>query len=133
MAAKQYRLEEVAEHNTESDCWVIVHGKVYDVTAFLDEHPGGPEYLIDSSGDKDATEGFEDYGHSKTARNMLKEYYLGDVHPDDMDKLKATSSGSSGAGKAGADNPNTLVFIGGLLVVLVALYLKFWNVAEEQE
>lgn len=53
--------------------------------------------------------------------------------PDDMDKLKATSSGSSGAGKAGADNPNTLVFIGGLLVVLVALYLKFWNVAEEQE
>ena len=50
MAAKQYRLEEVAEHNTESDCWVIVHGKVYDVTAFLDEHPGGPEYLIDSSG-----------------------------------------------------------------------------------
>lgn len=32
--------QEVAKHNSRESCWIIVHGKVYDVTEFLDEHPG---------------------------------------------------------------------------------------------
>lgn len=32
----------VQQHNKPDDCWVIIHGKVYDVTGFLGEHPGGP-------------------------------------------------------------------------------------------
>lgn len=32
---------EVAAHATHTDCWVIVHGEVYDVTKFLQHHPGG--------------------------------------------------------------------------------------------
>lgn len=31
-----YTLEEVSRHNSESDCWVVLHGKVYDVTSFLE-------------------------------------------------------------------------------------------------
>ena len=50
--AKEYRLEEINKHTAEDDCWVIIHGKVYDVTDFLDSHPGGPEYLTDFSGSK---------------------------------------------------------------------------------
>jgi cytochrome b involved in lipid metabolism len=38
--SKVYSLAEVAAHNTAEDCWIIVHGKVYDVTKFLNEHPG---------------------------------------------------------------------------------------------
>lgn len=37
---KAYTLEELKEHTTESDCWLAIHGKVYNVTDFLDEHPG---------------------------------------------------------------------------------------------
>ena len=27
--------EEIAKHNTKDDCWVIVHGRAYDVTEFM--------------------------------------------------------------------------------------------------
>lgn len=32
---------ELQKHATPDDCWIIVHSRIYDITAFLDEHPGG--------------------------------------------------------------------------------------------
>lgn len=48
--AKVFNLGEVKKHVTEDDCWIIVHGKVYDVTKFLDEHPGGFDIIITNTG-----------------------------------------------------------------------------------
>ncbi|NWR47973.1 CYB5B protein, partial [Regulus satrapa] len=44
------------------------------------QHPGGEEVLLEQAG-TDATESFEDVGHSTDAREMLKQYYVGEVHP----------------------------------------------------
>lgn len=49
---------EVAGHNSKDSCWVIVHGKAYDVTEFLPEHPGGSKIILRYAG-KDATEEFD--------------------------------------------------------------------------
>ncbi|EED14292.1 mitochondrial cytochrome b2, putative [Talaromyces stipitatus ATCC 10500] len=50
--------QDVAQHNNKNSCWVIVHGKAYDVTEFLPEHPGGQKIILKYAG-KDATEEFE--------------------------------------------------------------------------
>ncbi|CAL9134595.1 unnamed protein product [Musa textilis] len=75
---KVYTLAEVSAHNSANDCWLVIDGKVYDVTKFLDDHPGGDEVLVTSTG-KDATDDFVDVGHSTAARAMLDEYYVGEI------------------------------------------------------
>lgn len=48
--------------------------------SLLFQHPGGEEVLLEQAG-RDATESFEDVGHSTDAREMLKQYYIGELHP----------------------------------------------------
>eukprot|EP00941_MAST-03F_sp_MAST-3F-sp1_P000234 g234.t1 len=74
---KQYSLEEIKKHNTEDDCWIAIHGKVYDLTKFLDDHPGGPDVMTDEAG-TDGTGEFENVGHSEGAREQLAEYLIGE-------------------------------------------------------
>jgi len=45
-----YTLLDVAKHNSPQDAWIIVAGKVYNVTQFAQEHPGGEDVLLDSAG-----------------------------------------------------------------------------------
>ncbi|XP_075694645.1 cytochrome b5 type B [Rhinoderma darwinii] len=95
-----YTLEDVSKRNSAKELWLVIHGRVYDITSFVEEHPGGEEVLFEQAG-ADATESFEDVGHSVDAREMLKQYYVGDLHPDDCkdnnkkDVLITTSSDSS--------------------------------------
>lgn len=60
---------------------IIGGPKVYDVTKYLDDHPGGAEVLLDVAG-ADADEFFEDIGHSKEAREELKKHLIGNFKLD---------------------------------------------------
>lgn len=55
---REIDLKELQVHTTEDDCWLAVHGKVYDFSDFLEEHPAGVEAILDLAG-TDATEAFE--------------------------------------------------------------------------
>ena len=81
---KKITVEELGKHTKASDCWMVINGKVYDCTEFIDEHPGGDEVLLAEAG-KDATEAFEDVGHSDDARALLPPLYIGDLegHAED--------------------------------------------------
>ena len=47
---KTITLAQCQEHMSDKDCWLVIDGKVYDVTPFLDEHPGGFDTLVSNSG-----------------------------------------------------------------------------------
>ena len=59
-------LEEIGLHRSEENCWIILENKVYDVTDYLAEHPGGVNKIMEWAG-KDATKAFNDVRHSQSA------------------------------------------------------------------
>jgi len=81
----EYTVEDVASHSSADDCWIILGEesckKIYDITAFLEEHPGGPEVLLDLAG-QDANDEFEEVGHSKKAHEMVEQLCIGKLKVD---------------------------------------------------
>tara|TARA_R110002050_G_scaffold68219_2_gene148024 strand:+ start:327 stop:593 length:267 start_codon:yes stop_codon:yes gene_type:complete len=53
-----YTEEDVAEHNTRHDCWIIIQGRVYDLSSWITKHPGGVAVILPFAG-RDATKRFE--------------------------------------------------------------------------
>ncbi|CAH8574489.1 unnamed protein product [Schistosoma turkestanicum] len=91
-AVKVFTLEEIRKHNKPNDLWIVIHDKVYDLTKFASEHPGGETVLEQQAGDY-GTEPFEDVGHSSDAREIMEQYYIGEIAPADRErKSKFTSS-----------------------------------------
>ncbi|PRP88756.1 hypothetical protein PROFUN_00224 [Planoprotostelium fungivorum] len=77
MADKRFTLEEVAKHNTKESFWLVIDGEVYDITKFVDVHPGGAQILYEHAG-KDATEIF--YGlHRQEVLLKYKRFKIGRV------------------------------------------------------
>jgi len=77
---------QVASHNTAKSCYVTVGTKVYDITPFLDDHPGGADLVLEYGG-KDVTDIMEDevsHTHSESAWEILDEHLIGFVATDDV-------------------------------------------------
>lgn len=78
---------EVANHNTPDDCWVVIEGKVYNLTDFIDIHPGGPLILKLNAG-MDVTAIFKPLHAKGTLEKYIKpEWFVGELTgpmPDDL-------------------------------------------------
>ncbi|PYH41260.1 cytochrome b5-like heme/steroid binding domain-containing protein [Aspergillus saccharolyticus JOP 1030-1] len=85
MASTTYILEQVRSHNKKDDGWIILPNKginalviLYNITTWLDDHPGGEVAGLD------ATEAFEETGHSDEARELLEPYLIGALAAEDQ-------------------------------------------------
>lgn len=76
---KIYSQEDLDQHSDASSCWVTRNGKVYDITQFLPDHPGGDDIVLPYAGKdvgaimKDSAE----HDHSESAYDMLEDFVVG--------------------------------------------------------
>jgi cytochrome b involved in lipid metabolism len=76
--------EEIAKHNKSTDCWLIINQNVYDVTTYMNQHPGNAGTILPYCG-QDGTVAFDTKGrpsgdtHSSYANSLLADYLLGAI------------------------------------------------------
>ena len=80
-STKTYSLADVSKHKTQNDCWIVINSNVYNVTSYLDFHPGGADMILMVCG-QDATKAYNTQGgrgrpHSVRADTQLANYLIG--------------------------------------------------------
>jgi len=78
---RKISLAEVALHATEDDCWTVFRGRVFNITPYLQYHPGGVAMLLEGAG-TDCTALFNQYHSWVNGEGMIGALYLGDVDLD---------------------------------------------------
>lgn len=74
---KSYTAEEVAEHTGKDSLWIILKDKVYNVTPYIEEHPGGDAIFRNAGGD--STAGFFAPQHPERVFDLIDDFYIGDL------------------------------------------------------
>lgn len=75
--AAAYTLAQVRQHNRESDCWAAVDQKVYNLTPWIAQHPGGQQVIVNLCG-TDATAAFRnEHGQEGEPNQRLAEFLIG--------------------------------------------------------
>jgi delta8-fatty-acid desaturase len=80
----QYTLAEVAKHCTREDAWIIIDERVYDMTKFIDKHPGGVGPMVNLAG-KDCTDVFANYHAARIYQTMLPGFLIGEMAPGEIE------------------------------------------------
>ncbi|KAG0157924.1 hypothetical protein PDIDSM_5436 [Penicillium digitatum] len=101
---KVFDATEVGKHNTPESCWVVLYGKVYDVTDFLTSHPGGAKIILKLAG-QDATEEYDPIHPPGILEEELKpEACLGTIDASTLPKEQASSEPQEIEGPPPMDN-----------------------------
>ena len=72
-----YTMAMVAQHNSGSSCWAAINGKVYDLTNWINQHPGGPEHILALCGTDGSAAFNAQHGGQTRPASELTNFYLG--------------------------------------------------------
>ncbi|CAG8446338.1 8031_t:CDS:10 [Cetraspora pellucida] len=82
-SGKKFTWEELAKHNKPDDAYVAVRGNVYDITSFIERHPGGDDILLLAAG-RDITQAFETYHELGKPDVVLKKFFVGTLVTNEL-------------------------------------------------
>jgi L-lactate dehydrogenase (cytochrome) len=74
--------DDVAKHNAAEDCWVVLNGQAYDMTDFLEDHPGGAGIIMKYAG-RDASRAFNPIHPKNIVDTLPPAAHLGPVTPQE--------------------------------------------------
>ncbi|CRG85435.1 L-lactate dehydrogenase (cytochrome) [Talaromyces islandicus] len=69
---KLLSVKEIGQHNSPSDCWIVVDGQVWDLTEFHQEHPGGPAIILKYAG-RDASKAYNEAHSPSVIKKTLRQ------------------------------------------------------------
>ncbi|CAG2163670.1 unnamed protein product [Oppiella nova] len=116
---REFTSDEVRDHDERDSLWVIVDAGVYDVTRFIDDHPGGEDVLKEFGG-RDASQRFLEVGHSADAHELMKKYRIGRVVDyDDTD----VPDGTDTSAPEYSEGVGWLPLMAGLCASVIAYYV----------
>ncbi|MCR4311976.1 MAG: cytochrome b5 domain-containing protein [Candidatus Uhrbacteria bacterium] len=72
-----YTMAEVESHGTGESCWATINGGVYDLTTWVNSHPGGPLAILALCGENGTTVFNAVHGGSAPQEDKLAEYKIG--------------------------------------------------------
>ena len=128
-----YTMEEVYKHNKKNDAWVVINGKVYDITNLLKWHPGGTAILMEYIG-KDASQQFTSINHSVLAKAEKIKLCIGVVKDYDKyvkereEKEKEILERSKKVNQKKIEGKKRMVIVGnGICGVAAAYFLSMSN------
>lgn len=97
-------MEQVAAHATRSDCWSMVNGRAYNLTAFIARHPGGSAEIVSICG-RDGSAAFAgQHSGSNSTLRTLAAYEIGGSGTTPPPGNSTGSTGSSGRGSNDGDD-----------------------------
>jgi len=102
---KAYTLEEVSKHNSKTDCWVVLHNQVLNVTSFLKDHPGGELAILTFAG-KDATKEFDMIHPPNVVQKYAPHAIIGHIGSAAAGAPVAAPAAAGGAAAPLLANPN---------------------------
>ncbi len=75
--AIRFTLTQVGSHSSRTDCWVAVNGGVYNLTAWINQHPGGADRILALCGKDGSTAFNTQHGSSAKANAALVSFKIG--------------------------------------------------------
>ncbi|KAJ6111559.1 Cytochrome b5 [Penicillium sp. IBT 18751x] len=119
-------MKDVAAHKSKTDMWIVIHGQVFDITEYLQDHPGGADVLIETAG-TDATAEYEDVGHSEDAREIMQPYLIGVLKDAQQfvrpKAVRVVSQNAPKETKSSSSLRTTGLVAGAMAAVLPVLYI----------
>ncbi|CAF3468869.1 unnamed protein product [Fusarium graminearum] len=116
---EEYTVKQVVEHNKPDDAWLIIHGNVYDVSKYIRDHPGGADVLVEAAG-LDASEDFDNAGHSEDAFEIMEDLCVGKVKGFEKKKPKLKPLAPITTPKAVTGKSSSLSALANITFVLAA-------------
>jgi cytochrome b involved in lipid metabolism len=118
-STNEYTREEISIHDgSNGTLWVIIHGKVYDMSTF--KHPGGKEILMDEIGE-DRGDEFDSI-HSPAAKQQMEQFLIGTLKEE---PTKNSSNYKKTDGDAGKYDNSSNPLVTAVLIVIGLLILGF--------
>lgn len=79
ISQKIYSINEVALHKDTSSCWSVINNKVYNLTSWINQHPGGPDFILSICGIDGSSTFNQQHGGQRKPENELSSFYIGDL------------------------------------------------------